>query len=43
MRGVKVKRLAKMYNIWLKGVLPHVPEGMKPISFRVFRRRLKNV
>lgn len=37
-RKVKVKRLRVAYSAWLKGILPHVPKGRKPISFRVWRR-----
>lgn len=41
MRGTKVKALRKAYSAWVTAIAPRIPEGMKAISFRVWRRRLK--
>ena len=42
MRGTKVKRFRKMYTAWVMAIAPRIPEGMKAISFRVWRRRVTN-
>ena len=45
MRGTRVKALRKEYVMWLDLVMRTVkiPEGSRPISFRVWRRRRFNV
>jgi hypothetical protein len=43
MRGKKCKRIRREYAAWLKEILPYVPEGRRPISERVFRRRVARV
>jgi hypothetical protein len=41
MRGTKVKVLRRIYSAWVTSIAPRIPEGMKAISFRVWRRRIK--
>lgn len=40
MRGSKVKKLRKLYRLWVDTFIKEIPEGYAPISFRVFRRRV---
>jgi len=39
-RKIKIKALRKIYAAWIVQIKPHVPEGMQPISFRSWRRRI---
>jgi hypothetical protein len=41
LRKVKVKRLRSAYVLWLERILPTVPKGKRPISFRMWRRRVE--
>jgi hypothetical protein len=40
-RKVKIKALRKVYAAWVVAVKPRIPEGMRPISFRSWRRRIQ--
>jgi hypothetical protein len=41
MRRVKVKRFRAAYVLWLAKVMPSIPKGKQPISFRSWRRRVE--
>lgn len=40
MRGSKVKKLRKAYRAWVETFFREIPDGYRPISFRVFRKRV---
>jgi hypothetical protein len=40
-RGTKVKKLRRLYRQWVDTFLKEIPEGYEPISFRVFRKRVR--
>jgi hypothetical protein len=44
MRGVKAKKFRRLYKQWLDAMKERqIPEGMRPISLRVWRRRVQHV
>jgi hypothetical protein len=39
-RGKKVKLFRKLYSAWVQAIAPRIPDKMRAISFRVWRRRV---